>query len=148
MKVNSKIRYGIRSMLELALSYNNSGVLQKDIAENQEISNKYLDRIITQLKAAGLVIKNKGRNGGYTLSRTPDKISVYDIYCAFENELVINECISDPEKFKTKNFCSVINFWDDLNDLIINRMKSETLEKIAKKQLELNKESEMIMFYI
>lgn len=148
MKINSKVRYGIRTMLELSLSYHLSGVMQKEIAESQEISIKYLDRILTQLKAAGLITKNKGRNGGYSLSRNPNKITVYDIYYAFENDLIINDCISDPENYLNKNFCSAVIFWNELNNLIIKRMKTETIESLTKKYIEINKKSEFLMYYI
>ena len=148
MKINTKIRYGIRTMLELAMSYQSTGVLQKDIAENQEISNKYLDHIIASLKSSGLIIKNAGRSGGYSLSRSPEEITTYDIYKALESELIINECLVDPAKYEQKKFCSVLGFWDGLNSSIIEYLEKETLASLAEKQAKMNKESELLMYYI
>lgn len=148
MKINTKIRYGIRTMLELSMSYQTSGVLQKDIAENQEISNKYLDHIIASLKTSGLIIKNAGRNGGYSLSRSPEQITTYDIYKAFESNLIINECLLDPEKYEQKKFFSVVDFWEGLNSTIINYLENETLASLTERQIQMNKQSELLMYYI
>ena len=76
-------------MIELAMQGNGKGVLQKEISERQEISLKYLDQIIASLKASGLIANSEGRMSGYTLSKDPGKISVYDLYKAFEHELNI-----------------------------------------------------------
>src|SRR5665648_2066 len=94
MKVNTKIRYGLRTMLEIANGPYNEGVLQKDIAKNQNISLKYLDSIISSLKLKGLVSNTKGKGSGYMLTRCPKEITMFDIYTAFENIEVI-ECINN-----------------------------------------------------
>ena len=65
MKFNTRIRYGIRAILEIALEESENGVFQKDISERQKISNKYLDNIITALKTAGLIKNVKGKKSGY-----------------------------------------------------------------------------------
>jgi DNA-binding IscR family transcriptional regulator len=59
MKINTKIRYGLRTMLEIAKAPDNEGILQKDIAKNQNISLKYLDSIISSLKLKGLIHNSK-----------------------------------------------------------------------------------------
>jgi len=84
MKLNTKVRYGLRAMIEIAAHPN--GILQKEISVNQSISTKYLDQIIASLKAAGLVIRVSGKSSGYKLTRNQEEISVYDIYKAFEYE--------------------------------------------------------------
>ena len=62
MKFNSKTRYGLRTMLELSLRENmGGGILQREIAENQDVSVKYLDQIIASLKAAGLIVNAGGK---------------------------------------------------------------------------------------
>ncbi len=81
-------------MLELTLQEDSEeGTLQKEIAENQDVSVKYLDHIIADLKAAGLVVNVGGKKSGYRLNKPAEEISIYDIYVAFENELVIIDCL-------------------------------------------------------
>ena len=94
MKFNTKTRYGLRTMLELSLNAEREeGTLQKEIAENQDVSIKYLDHIIADLKAAGLIVNVGGKKSGYRLNKPAEDITIYDIYVAFENELVIIDCL-------------------------------------------------------
>ena len=83
MKFNTKTRYGIRSMLEIAMNKEQDGVFQKDIAKNQNISIKYLDHIIHSLKASRLIVNVRGKKSGYTLTREPSEITMFDIHNAF-----------------------------------------------------------------
>ena len=84
MKMNTKVRYGLRAMIEMNTNESSSGILQKDISEIQEIPLKYLDSIISGLKNAGLIVNYSGKSSGYVITKQPAEISVYDIYRAFE----------------------------------------------------------------
>ena len=106
MKFNTKTRYGLRTMIEIAMHRGEGGILQKEISERQEISFKYLDAIIASLKASGLIVNAAGRMSGYILSRNPEDISVYDIYKAFEKELLVADCLAEESSVKQDFFCS------------------------------------------
>lgn len=134
MKVNTRIRYGIRAMIEIAKNNNGMGVFQKDISKSQEISNKYLDHIINGLKVAQL-IRKKGKKGGYVLTRDPSEITMYDINNAFEPGLSIIECIEDDIHCNREANCEVQPFWISLNNLITMHYKSVTLEDLLKKNV-------------
>ncbi len=113
MRVNSKIRYGLRTMIEIASSTNPSGMLQKDIAKNQNISLKYLDSIILALKMKGLIINSKGKGSGYRLTRTPENITMLDIYTAFE-QITIIECINNRDFCdRSMHNCKGRNYWHE-----------------------------------
>lgn len=111
MKINSKIRYGLRTIIEIAKHSDPNGILQKDIAKNQHISLKYLDSIISSLKVKGLVANSKGRGSGYILTREPKDITMLDIYTAFE-QIIVVECINNKSlcERNTHN-CKAQNFW-------------------------------------
>ena len=79
MKINTKVRYGLRAMIDIAEHQEKGSTLQKVIAERQEIPIKFLDIIITGLKNNGLILSKAGKGTGYRLTRNPDQISVYDI---------------------------------------------------------------------
>ncbi|UCH15628.1 MAG: Rrf2 family transcriptional regulator [Bacteroidales bacterium] len=134
MKVNTRIRYGIRAMIEIAKNNNGTGIFQKDISKNQEISNKYLDHIINGLKVAQL-IRKKSKKEGYVLTRNPSEITIYDINNAFEPGINIIECIEDGMYCNREDKCEVQEFWRNLNDLITTHYKSVTLEDLLKKNL-------------
>lgn len=132
MKLNTKVRYGLRSMIEIALQKNKSGVLQKEIAENQEISEKYLDHIISDLKRAGLIINANGKKSGYVLAKYKSRITVYDIFKAFEADLSIIQCICIPKSCKRSSKCTARNFWTELNNEISSYMKKTSLADLIK----------------
>ncbi len=123
-------------MLEIALDDSAGGVFQKDIAERQKISLKYLDFIIASLKTAGLIVNKRGRKSGYTLSRSPDEIKMLDIYRAFEPGINVVDCISGNYICDFRITCSVRDFWSELNDIIINYFESYTLGDLIRKHHE------------
>jgi Rrf2 family protein len=123
-------------MLEIALDNSESGVFQKDIAERQNISVKYLDNIIASLKTAGLIINKKGKKSGYRLSLKPKEIKVLDIYKAFEPGICIVECLSDNYICDRSAKCGVRNFWSGLNKSIIDYFGAFTLEDLINEHRE------------
>ncbi len=148
MKFNTKTRYGLRTMIEIAMHWKGKGVFQKDISERQEISFKYLDQIIASLKASGLVENSEGRMSGYILAKEPNKISVYDIYRAFDNELKIIDCLAGEGICKRDRLCVARDFWNDLNKIIVEYLESTKLNDLAQKQQQINESKEANMFYI
>ncbi len=136
MKFSTRTRYGIRTMLEIALAGNNSkGVLQKDIAEKQEISLKYLDHIIIALKVAGLITNTRGKKSGYKLTKDPALITMYDIHNAFEPGIHVIDCIGTHFTCKRENYCAAKDFWEGLNKQIVEYFKSVTLKDMVEKQI-------------
>jgi Rrf2 family protein len=148
MKFNTKTRYGLRTMMEIAMHRDQGGILQKEISERQEISFKYLDAIIASLKAAGLIVNASGRMSGYILSRPPETISVYDIYKAFDQELLIADCLADAGAEKQDFYCSAREFWHGLNEKIKDHLLTVKLSDLAERQMEIKEKEVENMFYI
>jgi Rrf2 family protein len=130
MIIHTKVRYGLRAMIELANNKTSKGLLQKQISEDQEIPLKYLDSIITGLKNAGLIMNYAGKSSGYVLSKAPNDISVYDIYRAFEPELTLVNCSCNSNMCKQLDICPSKDYWFELNKEIKNKMKSSILEQL------------------
>jgi Rrf2 family protein len=133
MRVNSKIRYGLRTIIEIASSTDPNGVLQKDIAKSQHISLKYLDPIISSLKLKGLISNSKGRGSGYKLTRDPKDITMLDIYTAFE-QIVVIECINNLSFCdRSLHDCKGRNFWQefkiDFEALLANKNLEQIIEE-------------------
>jgi Rrf2 family protein len=148
MKFNTKTRYGIRTMIELAMHWKEKGVFQKEISERQEISFKYLDHLIASLKASGLIENAGGRMSGYVLTKDPEDINVYDIYKAFEPELAIIDCLADDSNCMRNGTCATKDFWNGLNKLIIEYLEGTRLQDLAQKQKQINESQADSMFYI
>lgn len=137
MQINSKVRYGLRTMIEVAIA-NDQGVYQKTIAEKQDLPNKYLDHIIASLKAENLIKKANDRRKGYVLTRPAEEISIYDIYSAFQADLGLAPCQPDKENCERAHYCSAVDFWSGLNNHIRQYFEKTTLDELADKQIAIN----------
>lgn len=135
MKLNTKVRYGVRAMVQIGLKNSEGGVLQKDIAEAENISLNYLDSIIAALKSEGLIANISGRGSGYVIKKPTEIISVYDIYRAFEPELRLVNCVCQIYDCKRINFCPLKDFWFDLSMKVISEMKNKKLSQLIEEQL-------------
>ena len=133
MKMNTKVRYGLRAMIEISNNESSTGMLQKDISAAQEIPLKYLDAIITGLRNAGLIVNFAGKRSGYILTRNRGEISVYDIYRAFEPELTLVNCACPGNECSRIHICPAKDYWFELSNTIKNQMESTTLEQIIKR---------------
>jgi len=149
MKLSTKTRYGMRAMVDLTLHYDKGPVLLKDIAKREEVSMKYLDHIISALKASGLIENAKTRHSGYVLSRSPSEIKAYEIIKAVEGSLAPVDCVDDPEICHRANSCATINLWKKLKDSMIAVLEGVTLEDLAKEQREaIEQQRKGQMYYI
>jgi Rrf2 family protein len=148
MKFNTKTRYGLRAMIDIAMHGEDRGVFQREISDRQEISFKYLDQIIASLKASGLIVNAEGRNSGYVLSKDPDDFNVYDVFKSFEHELMIIDCLKGEDYCPRESKCATREFWSGLNDLIIHYLESTSLKDLALKQEAIDQRESASMFYI
>lgn len=139
MKINTKVRYGLRAMIEIA--QNTEGVLQKDIAKRQEIPLKYLDSLITSLRNAGLIVNLSGRGSGYILAENHENITVYDIYRAFEPELALVNCFCATNECRQTNICPTKDYWFELNNKIKSTMTGSKLSDLITKNKEIKIEN-------
>ena len=95
LQMSTRSRYGVRLMVALALRYGDGISLLRDVARQEGISEKYLGQIIIPLKAAGLVLSQRGAHGGYSLARPPEDITVRDVVEAIEGSIAPVPCV-DP----------------------------------------------------
>ncbi|NQT33330.1 MAG: RrF2 family transcriptional regulator [Candidatus Omnitrophica bacterium] len=133
MKLSTRSRYGTRLMIRLGLHDGSDPVMLKDIAEGEDISEKYLSQIIIPLKASGLVRSFRGAHGGYILAKAPLQISVGDIVTAIEGNIdLVGETKS--ARGSSKGSVSVTKkLWDEVSDKIAETLNSVTLEDLINK---------------
>lgn len=146
MKLSTQVRYGARAMLDLAVYYGKGPVLSRDIAERQEISLKYLDRILSSLKAAGLVKALRGAKGGYILNNPPAQVTVNQIMGALEGPLELVECVHNKNFCHRVNSCAMHDVWSELGKSMETMLKTTTLEDLVIKDK--NKKKVSKMYYI
>lgn len=84
MRVGSKGRYAVIALLDVAENSSSRPVALAEVAERQQISLSYLEQLFAMLRRAGLVVSARGPGGGYRLQRSPDEITVSDVFRAVE----------------------------------------------------------------
>ncbi|MDD2351640.1 MAG: RrF2 family transcriptional regulator, partial [Synergistaceae bacterium] len=110
MKISTRGRYALRLMLDLALNDPDQYVTIKSISERQDISNKYLEQIITALSRAGYVKSIRGAQGGYKLARPAEEYTVGMVLRLIEGSLAPVACMDDtPNKCPRSNNCVTLD---------------------------------------
>lgn len=138
MKVSTKGRYALRTMIDLAVNGTGAPIPLKDIATRQNISLKYMEQIISLLIKAKLVKSVRGNNGGYLLAKPSMQYTAGDILRAAEGDMSPIACIEQNHtNCEQANSCSVLPFWFGLNKVINGYLDSVTLSELARQAKEL-----------
>lgn len=133
MKLSTRSRYGLRLMFELALGYGAGAIQLRDIAKNQSIPEKYLGKLMIQLKQASLVNSIRGAHGGYILQREPSKITILDIVKIMEGDLSIVDCTSEAFDCCRAGDCPSRSVWCGLSNVINNYLEGIKLSELVDK---------------
>lgn len=137
MKISTKGRYALRLMLDLATHGTGSPVSIKDIAKRQEISEKYLEQIISLLNKAGYVKSVRGAQGGYVLRKEPKDYTVGMILRTTEGSLAPVECVeNDSCDCERMSECVTLLIWQKINDAVNDVVDHITLEDLLDWQRE------------
>jgi len=138
MKISTRGRYALRLMLDVAMQGQEAPVRIKDIAQRQEISEKYLEQIVSVLNKAGLVRSIRGPQGGYRLMRAPEDYTVGSILRVIEGSLAPVACMdTDINDCPRQKKCSTLRLWSMLNEAIENVVEHVTLADLVTWQQEL-----------
>lgn len=135
MRISTKGRYATRAMIDLALHYNESPILVKDIARRQCISNRYLEQLLLSLKVGGLVNAVRGAHGGYTLSRPPSQIKLNSIIKTVEGPIAPVDCVASPDLYPRASYCAMHEIWLEVGKAMDEVLKSITLKELAERQM-------------
>lgn len=131
MRISTKGRYALRLMLDLALNSSGEPIRLKDVAKRQEISEKYLEQIISILNKAGYVRSIRGPQGGYVLQRQPSEYTVGMILRLTEGSLAPVECVEYEDiSCSRQEDCVTRTLWKRLNDAINSVVDNVTLEDL------------------
>ena len=136
MMISTKGRYALRVMIDLAEHQSEGYLPLKEIAQRQEISEKYLEQIIAILNKAGFVKSTRGAQGGYRLARDPAEYTVGQILRLTEGSLNPVPCLdscggtADCLRYDT---CETVDVWKQLADAINGVVDSITIADLAEK---------------
>lgn len=131
MMVSSKGRYALRVMMELAGRDPEQFTPLKDIATDLNLSQKYLESIMTTLSKAGLVDALHGKGGGYRLNRPVEKYTVGSILSLTESSMAPVSCLEGGENVcQEASGCKTLPMWTELNRIVDEYLNSVTLASL------------------
>ncbi len=142
MKISTKGRYGVTAMYDLAMHSTDLPIPLKSIAERQGISENYLEKLMGQLRSAGLVISVRGTQGGYLLARAPHLITVGDIVRVTEGPIAPVDCLLSTEQNNTycdkAGICVTRDIWERVAHSISEVLDSITLAELCQDERNTN----------
>ena len=135
MKLNTKGRYAVMAMADLALFKDKGPTNLTDISLRQNISLAYLEQIFIKLKKNNLVKSVRGAKGGYVLEHSPEEIKISNIISAVEEEVKTLNCKKESKRGcnNKSTKCITHNLWDQLDQHINNFFEKVKLQDLIKK---------------
>ena len=138
MKINSKSRYAVMALADIASFNKQNPISLRDISLRQNISLVYLEQIFSKLKKSNIVKSIRGANGGYVLTRDPEQIKLSNIFSAVDEKVKTLQCKRESKRGcngrSTK--CITHYLWDDLEMHINDFFDKKNLGDILKNNLE------------
>ena len=136
MKVSTKSRYGVAAMVDIAQQFGKGPVALRSVAQRQQVSEHYLEQLMSHLRNAGFVRSVRGAQGGYVLAKDPTTITVGDIVRAMEGPIAPVDCLlaekgrDNPYCDKT-NACIRRNIWLKMGESITEALDSISLASLC-----------------
>lgn len=119
MLVSTRGRYALRVTIDLAEHYSGSYIPLRDVAERQQLSLKYLERILPLLTNGGLIEGVHGKGGGYRLVKAPSECTVGEVLRLTEGDLAPVACLEcDSEPCDRAESCRTLPMWQEFHDLV------------------------------
>jgi Rrf2 family protein len=139
--LSKKSKYALKALTILAKEYGQGPVLISDIAQREEISRKFLEIILLELKNAGILQSRKGKGGGYSLGRPPKQISLGHVIRVLDGPLAPLPCVSRTayvrcRECRDERTCGIRMVMKQVRDATAQILDSTTLEDMLK-QVEL-----------
>ncbi len=131
MKISTKGRYALRIMIDLAKHQSDDFVTLKDIANRQEMSEKYLESIIKVLVKNQILVGLRGKGGGYKLTKPLEEYTVWDILDVSEDHLlIVDDSLMHNKSVLNDSDKKILAMWDDLNVLISDYFKGISISSL------------------
>lgn len=131
MKISTKGRYALRVMIELASADSEKYISTKTISEHQNISEKYLEQIISSLNRAGMVKSTRGAMGGYKLLKSPEEYTVGMVLRSVEGSLAPVACLEDEKnKCPRCNDCISLYVWQKIYEAVNDVVDKITIQDL------------------
>ena len=119
MLISTKGRYALRILVDMAEHQSESYITLQEVAQRQDISEKYLEAIVRELVKKGVVAGQRGKGGGYRLCRPPEQINVGEVLRTTEGSLSPVACLTEgASPCDRAAQCRTLEFWRGLDEVI------------------------------
>ncbi len=136
MMISTRGRYALRVLLDLAENDSGGYIPMKDVANRQELSLKYIERIMPVLTKSALVEGVHGKGGGYRLTKSPQDYKVGDILRLAEGDLAPVACLECDAKPCTRaGECRTLPMWREFHKMVNDYFDGVTLADLMKEQV-------------
>ncbi|MGN0334919.1 MAG: RrF2 family transcriptional regulator [Lachnospiraceae bacterium] len=136
MLISTRGRYALRVMLDLAENGKGAYIPMKDVANRQEVSLKYMERIMPVLTQNGLVEGVQGKGGGYRLTRKPEEYRVGDILRLTEGDLAPVACLEcGAVPCEKAQRCKTLPMWTEFKHMIDAYFDGITLQDLLETEV-------------
>ena len=138
MKLNTRSRYAVMALADIASFDKQNPISLRDISLRQNISLVYLEQIFSKLKKNNIVKSVRGINGGYILTKDPEQIKLLNIFSAVDEKVKTVQCRRESKKGCNGKLtkCITHNLWDDLEIHINNFFEKKNLGDFLKNKTE------------
>lgn len=131
MKISTRGRYAIRVMLDLAENDTGEYIPLIDIAKRQDISEKYLEAIVSTLVKNELLTALRGKGGGYKLVKSPEEYSIASVLRVTEGSFAPIACLEHtPNRCERVAHCKTLKMWEGLQKLMEDYFENITIQDL------------------
>lgn len=145
MRLSKRTEYGLRAVVQLARLEPRAFVQSKDLAQQEDMPNKFLEAVLLALRRGGFLESKVGSGGGYRLSRTPKEINVGELVRRLEGRLTVNEVKPVGDVSPGEIAVHLLN--EKLTEATVQVLDAMTLEQLMEYVMRAVNQSEE-MYYI
>ena len=140
MQISTRTEYALRALLEMA-KVSSEPISAREICERQHLPKKYIERLLGNMRSAGLVDSLSGAHGGYVLAKKPEAITLLNVMQAVEDHSWEMSCISNPPEHCNRGECNLHVVWGDVYQNMKSILDGYSLDRIED-MMELNESGE------
>ena len=118
MKIQMRVDYGVRALVELAQHYDEHSVQTADIASSQGIPEAYLDQLMSTLHKYGFVVSRRGPQGGHRLAMDPKDINLHMVMSTLDGNLSPLDCLISPTDCVFSETCAQQEVWKSVEEAV------------------------------
>jgi Rrf2 family protein len=132
MQIPRRVDYGLRAIIYLSAQDPEKCCSIAEIARQQNVPKKFLEKIFQDLMRRGLIRSKRGSCGGYTLARMPDQISFYDVIEALEGPIAVNVCMNQELSCDLLPRCAMVSVWSEIQQKVTEVFTRTTLADLRR----------------